>query len=96
MESPNNLIELFIILMDAKHLLRQRIGVLSSSGADERVTVKLPSTKMADSDIGVGTLLVEKRNPSLVGVQKPDARETAKAMVPTYPRQRDNRSRQAG
>jgi hypothetical protein len=26
--------------MNAKHLLRQRVGVLSSSGTDERFTVK--------------------------------------------------------
>jgi hypothetical protein len=34
--------------------------------------VKSPSTKIGeDSDIGVGTLLVEECNPSLVGVQNP-------------------------
>jgi hypothetical protein len=49
----------------------------------------------ADSDIGFGTLLVEKRNPSLVRVQKPDASETTKVVVPTDPRRRDDRSRQA-
>jgi hypothetical protein len=48
-----------------------------------------------DSDIGVGTLIVEKRNQSLVGVQKPDASETTKVAVPTDPRRRDDCSRQA-
>jgi hypothetical protein len=37
----------------------------------------------ADSDIGVGTLLVEKRNPSLVGVHKPDASKATEGVVPT-------------
>jgi hypothetical protein len=46
--------------MDAEHRLRQRIGVLSVGGADERITVKQSSTKVGvNSDIGVGTLLVE-------------------------------------
>jgi hypothetical protein len=59
--------------MDAKHWLRQGVCVLSSGGADVRVTVKKTSTKMgADSDLGVGTLLVEKRNPSLVEVPRSD------------------------
>jgi hypothetical protein len=49
----------------------------------------------ADSDISVGTLLVGKRNPSLVGVQKPDASETTKVVVLTDPRRREDRSRQA-
>jgi hypothetical protein len=43
--------------MNAEHRLRKLIGVQ-------------PSTKVgADSNIGVGTLLVEERNPSIVGVQ---------------------------
>jgi hypothetical protein len=50
----------------------------------------------ADSNIGIGTLLMEKRNPSLVGVQKPDASETTEVVVAAHPRRRDNRSRQAG
>jgi hypothetical protein len=62
--------------MDAEHRLRlrQRVGVPSRNGADERVTVKKSSTKVGGNiNIGVGTLLVEERNPSLVGVQEPDA-----------------------
>jgi hypothetical protein len=48
----------------------QRVGVLSASGTDERITDKQSSTKVgADNDIGVGTLLLEERNSSLVGVQ---------------------------
>jgi hypothetical protein len=49
----------------------------------------------ADSNIGIGTLLMEKRDLSLVGIQKPDANETTEVVVATYPRRRDNRSRQA-
>jgi hypothetical protein len=49
----------------------------------------------ADSDIGVGTLVVEKLNPSLAGVQKPDDSKAKEVVVPTDPKRRDNRSRQA-
>jgi hypothetical protein len=49
-----------------------------------------------DSGISAGTLLVEERNPGLVGVQKPDASETTQLVVATYPRWRDDRSGQAG
>jgi hypothetical protein len=76
-------------VMDAEHSPGQRIGVLSGGGADERITVKYPSTKMvAGSDIGVGTLLVENCNPSLVGAQKPDAGEATEVVVPTDPRRK--------
>jgi hypothetical protein len=50
--------------MDIEHRLRQRIGVLSGGGV---ISMKME----ADSNIGIGTLLVEERNPSLVGVQSP-------------------------
>jgi hypothetical protein len=63
--------------------------VHSGGGADERVTVKYPSTQMgADSDIGVVTLLVENRNPSLVGEQKPNASDATEVVVPTDPRRK--------
>jgi hypothetical protein len=52
----------------------QRIGVLSGSGADERIIIKYSSTKVGTNIIiFVGMLLVEERNPSLVRVQRPDA-----------------------
>jgi hypothetical protein len=58
--------------MDVEHRLRQRVGVLSGDGADERITVKQSSSKVgANGNIGFGTLLVEERNPSLVGLQSP-------------------------
>jgi hypothetical protein len=71
--------------------------VLSDGGADEMITVKQPSTKMGtDSDIGSGTLLLEERNPSPVGVQKPGASQTTELVVGIYPRRNDDRSGQAG
>jgi hypothetical protein len=38
---------------------------------------------------------VAKRNQSFIGVQKLDASETMKVVVPTDPRRRDDRRRQA-
>jgi hypothetical protein len=35
----------------------------------------------ADNDIGVGTLFHEKRNPSLVGLQKSDLSETTDLVI---------------
>lgn len=51
-----------------KHRLRQSIGMLHGGGADERITVEYTEVG-AGSNIGVGTLLVEGRNPSLARVQ---------------------------
>ena len=45
-------------IRNAEHRSMQPIGVLSGGGADGRITVEQPSTKMgAGSNIGVGTLL---------------------------------------
>jgi hypothetical protein len=69
---------------------------MSCGGTDERITVKLSSTKVgANSNIGVGTFLAEKRDPSFVGVLEPDASESKKLVVATDQRRRNDRSRQA-
>jgi hypothetical protein len=46
--------------------------------------------------IGVASLLVEERHPSLSGVQEPDASETTELVVATDSRRRNDRCRQAG
>jgi hypothetical protein len=43
--------------------------LLSGCAARERITIEKPTT----SNIGDDTLLVEERNPSLVGLQEPEA-----------------------
>jgi hypothetical protein len=56
--------------MNVERRHRRRIGVLNSGRMDVRITVQKSSVQVgADSDIGVGTLLVEELKPILVGVQ---------------------------